>query len=99
MAEECKKQETESRKWDDFTPEIWDDDHLKHIRDAAQPFSDGGDFVYDPEKNRFGFQADFEPFLFIDQQESVVEADDDEQTHQIESQTILERDGTLGWCY
>lgn len=59
VTEDCKRQVIRRSRWDDFTPELWTDKYLKHLRDAALPF-DQGEFVYDPEKECFNFQEDYQ---------------------------------------
>ena len=57
-------------KWDERVQEIWSENGLKHLRDAATPF----EFIYDPSKGTYGFQEGYEvteedqdEFVFIDQ--------------------------------
>jgi len=51
--------------------EIWKENGLKHLRDAATPFEYDEAFAYDPSKGTYGFQEGYEireddEFVFID---------------------------------
>ena len=59
-------------KWDELVGELWKENGLKHLRDAATPFEYGGAFIYDPSKGTYGFQEGYDiteedEFVFIDQ--------------------------------
>lgn len=43
--------------WEDFTPELWSDQYLKHLHDAALPFY-YGDFLFDPLEQKYAFQLE-----------------------------------------
>ena len=69
-------------KWDELVREIWKENGLKHLRDAATPFQYEESFIYDPSKGTYGFQEDFEiteedQFVFTDQ------SDNDELVNQL----------------
>ena len=59
--------------WDELVTEIWVEDGLKHLRDAATPFQFEEVFTYDPGKGTYAFQEGYEfaedddSFVFIDQ--------------------------------
>ena len=57
--------------WDEIVREIWKENGLKHLRDAATPFEYDETFVYDPSKGTYGYQEGYEigednEFVFID---------------------------------
>jgi len=57
--------------WDELVRDIWKDNGLKHLRNAATPFEYEEAFVYDPSKGTHGFQEGYEmteddQFVFID---------------------------------
>jgi len=57
--------------WDEIVREIWKENGLKHLRDAATPFEYDETFVYDPSKGTYGYQVGYEigednEFVFID---------------------------------
>ena len=81
VTENCTSQLSPLKKWDDFTPEIWEEENLKYLRDAATPY-DEGEFVYDVDKQRYKYQIDFD-------EEFVFSADEPSEMHTIESQTPL----------
>ena len=55
--------------------EIWEENGLKHLRDAATPFEYTEEFAYDPGKGTYAFQEGYEVteeediFVFIDQRD------------------------------
>ena len=54
--------------------EIWEENGLKHLRDAATPFQHEEVFTYDPGKGTYAFQEGYEvteedAFVFIDQRD------------------------------
>jgi len=67
--------------WDEIVREIWKENRLKHLRDAATPFEYDKTFVYDPSKGTYGFQEGYEvtgdQFVFIDK------SDHDELANQL----------------
>ena len=57
--------------WNEIVREIWKENGLKHLRDAATPFEYDETFIYDPSKGTYGFQEGYEigednEFVFID---------------------------------
>ena len=69
--------------WDELVTEIWEENGLKHLRDAATPFEYTEEFAYDPGKGTYAFQEGYEVteeediFVFID------ERDHDELANQL----------------
>ena len=60
--------------WDELVTEIWEENGLKHLRDAATPFEYVEEFAYDPGKGTYAFQEGYEvteedAFVFIDQRD------------------------------
>ena len=60
--------------WDELVTEIWEENGLKHLRDAATPFEYTEEFAYDPGKGTYAFQEGYEvteedAFVFIDQRD------------------------------
>ena len=60
--------------WDELVTEIWEENGLKHLRDAAAPFEYAEVFAYDPGKGTYAFQEGYEvaeedSFVFIDQRD------------------------------
>ena len=46
--------------WDELVAEIWEENGLKHLRDAATPFEYTEEFAYDPGKGIYAFQEGYE---------------------------------------
>ena len=69
--------------WDELVSDIWEENGLKHLRDAATPFEYTEEFAYDPGKGTYAFQEGYEVteeediFVFID------ERDHDELANQL----------------
>lgn len=60
--------------WDELVSDIWEENGLKHLRDAATPFQHEEVFTYDPGKGTYAFQEGYEvteedAFVFIDQRD------------------------------
>ena len=61
--------------WDELVTEIWEENGLKHLRDAATPFEYTEEFAYDPGKGTYAFQEGYEVteeediFVFIDERD------------------------------
>lgn len=61
--------------WDELVSDIWEENGLKHLRDAATPFEYTEEFAYDPGKGTYAFQEGYEvteeedAFVFIDQRD------------------------------
>lgn len=68
-------------KWDELVEDIWKENGLKHLRDAATLFDYEDSFIYDPSKGGYGFQEGYEvtgdQFVFIDK------SDHDELANQL----------------
>ena len=66
---------TSESTWDELVTEIWEENGLKHLRDAATPFQHEEVFTYDPRKGTYAFQEGYEvteeedAFVFIDQRD------------------------------
>ena len=62
--------------WDELVSDIWEENGLKHLRDAATPFEYTEEFAYDPGKGTYAFQEGYEVteeediFVFIDQRDN-----------------------------
>ena len=96
VTKDCKRQVVKHSKWDDFTPELWAENNLKHLRDAALPF-DQGVFVYDPEKECFNFQEEYQEYKY--DEEFVFSGDKqldiEEEEHQLEEDDDLKEKSTV----
>ena len=72
--------EKSKSKWTDHIDDLWDEQCLKHLRDAATPYADiEPGFVYDPIEHKYGF----EHWVHDDQYIYPVQPDDmiDEKEH------------------
>ncbi len=62
--------------WKEYSPELWTESHLKHLRDNAIPFDyiyGNDEFVYDLELGLYGFQqqplvVEGDQMYFIDEE-------------------------------
>ena len=79
--------------WDELVTEIWEENGLKHLRDAATPFEYTEEFAYDPGKGTYAFQEGYEvteedAFVFIDQRDHDELANQPTQTKPEEKEPI-----------
>ncbi len=94
-----------SAEWTEYASELWADDHLGHIRKAAIPYDYGTDFVYDPAKERFGFQEgmeeqedDDQELYFVDEPENLATTAVGETPQpQPEPQQLLQPSMAFSW--
>ena len=76
VVDDYKRKEIHHNTWDDFTPELWAEDNLKHLRDIALPF-DQGEFIFDPAEDCFEFQKPTYQFSIMQEEGFIFCADEE----------------------